>query len=192
MTFNPNATIPAKPASPVPTLGISLAGMGLPRRTVAEQAELDRHAAARALPDDLFAHHPQVVLARHEAERTRRRVEQAPQLAAARDHIADQLTDARDALTMAQRDMEDAAIADALRSDGDVSHYQAAQQQRDQLHDRVAMLETAYLAAQFTSFADQVKLKEAAKEANAALDSVLTALKRQHANAKAAGGAVPV
>lgn len=186
------SSVSPKAPAPLATANFSLAGMGMPRRTSAEQAELERHKAARALPDDLFANHTQVVRARHEAERAQRRLEQVHQLAAARDSIADQLTDARGALTMAQRDLEDAAIAGALRADGDMSGYQAAQQKRDQLRTRVEMLEHAYQAAQFTGYADRAKLKDAEHEARAELDRVLTALKRQRAHAKLDSGSEPV
>ncbi len=172
-------SIPAKPPAPVSKATFSLAGM-VHTRTAEEQAMLNRHSAARALPDSMFTDHPEVVQARQVAQHAQRRVEAAPVLAAMVDQVADHIISANEAIAKLERALDQAVIDDLLAADTDFGRATAVQNMLHDLENRRVLLERAYHLARHTSFSEQIKLKEAAREAELALSNLVFKLKSQH------------
>ena len=179
MNFNPQATIPTQPARPVPDAKFSLAGM-VHKRTPAEQAEQDRRAAARKLPDELFADHPEVLLAREVEQHAHRLAEAAPVLAGMVDQVADHITAANEAIAQLERALDHAVINDLLAGDTDFGKASAVQNALHAQENRRVLLDRAYHLARHTSFSEQIRLKEAAREAESALSNLVFKLKCQH------------
>lgn len=179
MSVNENTrfSIPAKPPAPVSEAKLSLT---VHTRTAEEQAMLDRHSAARALPDSMFADHPEVVQARQVAQHAQRRVEAAPVLAGMVDQVADHITAANEAIAELERALDRAVIDDLLAADTDFGRAAAVQNMLHDLENRRVLLERAYDLARHTCFSDQIKLKEAAREAASALSNLVFKLKSQH------------
>jgi len=181
MSVNENTqfSIPAKPPAPVSEAKLSLAGM-VHKRTAEEQAMLDRHSAARALPDSMFADHLEVVQARQVAQHAQRRVEAAPVLAGMVDQVADHITAANEGIAELERALDRAVIDDLLAADTDFGRATAVQNMLHDLENRRVLLKRAYDLARHTSFSEQIKLKDAAREAESALSNLVFKLKCQH------------
>jgi len=179
MSINENTlfSIPAKPPAPVSEAKLSLT---VHTRTAEEQAMLNRHSAARALPDSMFTDHPEVVQARQVAQHAQRRVEAAPVLAGMVDQVADHITAANEAIAELERALDRAVIDDLLAADTDFGRATAVQNMLHDLENRRVLLKRAYDLARHTSFSDQIKLKGAAQEAASALSNLVFKLKCQH------------
>jgi len=174
---NTRFSIPAKPPAPVTEAKFSLP---VHKRTTAEQTELERNSAARALPDSMFASYPEVVQARHVLQHAQRRVEAAPVLAGMVDQVAEHITAANQGIAELERALDQAIIDDLVAGDTDFGRATVMQNMLNDLENRRVLLNRAYHLARHTSFSDQFKLKEAAREAASALSNVVFRLKCQH------------
>lgn len=150
------------------------------RRREAEAPQRNFDATARALPSTLFEDHPEVILAREQANTTKRRVER---MGTASKQAAIQLMQDLEAEAQAAAaEVQLAAIDDALANDKGFPLALAAMERHEQMQRR---LKAAQMVHEVLSKAPMSlgKHYEQASNAKAVLNDLLLQLKREHLQA---------
>lgn len=181
MSFESTTISPA--ARAVPEARFNLVGMTSGPRSADEQARIDLDATARALPDSLFADHPEVIQATERHTAAQRRHERLCNAARKTEKMLGMLQHLEDELQAAQAQLRFAAIDDFL--DGDIDFTVSVE-----LLERVAVLQQRIQVANLARLDVQKspvelrEFKELAVQAETDLRNLLFKLKRQHVHAQ--------